>query len=455
MNTVNELKALYLLPHPDCSYHGAETKQTYLEFDRSNICIIGEDRKCIETIYCGDIPGKPSVNIRIYDCNIMFEGNYYVKFYRDKKSILELIIQNEFIDMLITSIYGSYKHMSNVLNTIVDSLINDNEIYTMAYNFVVKYTKELLVSKDTLYIFEEYLLTEHRRNKYPEIRFADNRNILLFEHDENRCALDEEEKIAELIYTNYFDKLVKIIMKKGYGENNFYADLAVWKLVYTIMIEHYAGIFEKEIINKNIDIKTLTVDECINQFFKAHHINKKEERYRLYMTCFLKFHKKFTDNSDYEFENLVNSIINITDNKRKNKELSSFEQELKKSAEFTKKTIDDIDLMTGLEFEDFVSELFSKLGYITQVTKASGDQGVDIIAEKNGIKLGIQAKCYAGAVSNGAVQEVVAGLAHYNLSKGIVVTNSRFTASAIKLARSNNIVLWDRDILKEKLIELN
>jgi len=110
--------------------------------------------------------------------------------------------------------------------------------------------------------------------------------------------------------------------------------------------------------------------------------------------------------------------------------------------------------MDGIEFEHFVADLFNKMGYTATVTKASGDQGIDVIAEKEDRKLGIQAKCYSSAVTNKAIQEVVAGLSHYKLDKGIVVTNNYFTDSARELAMSNNIILWDRTMLKEKIAGL-
>lgn len=114
-------------------------------------------------------------------------------------------------------------------------------------------------------------------------------------------------------------------------------------------------------------------------------------------------------------------------------------------------TIDDVDLMTGEEFEALVARIFTCLGYDAVVTQATGDQGVDVIASKGGTRLGIQAKCYSGPVPNGAVQEIVAGLRYYGLNRGLVVTNNQFTSSAAKLARANNILLWDRSLLKEKL----
>jgi hypothetical protein len=134
--------------------------------------------------------------------------------------------------------------------------------------------------------------------------------------------------------------------------------------------------------------------------------------------------------------------------------LERFTHKLNRSPTNRAYTINDVDLMNGLEFEHFLAVVFTKMGYETEVTKASGDQGIDLIASKGGIKLGVQAKCYSGSVGNSAIQEAVAGINFYHLDKAIVITNSTFTDSAIKLANSNEVVLWDRNILKEKLSEL-
>lgn len=123
------------------------------------------------------------------------------------------------------------------------------------------------------------------------------------------------------------------------------------------------------------------------------------------------------------------------------------------SKEKEKLSIDDIDLMSGIEFENIISNLFKKMGYNTKITKSSGDQGIDVIAIKGDVKIGIQTKCYSSKVSNSAIQEVVAGKNYYNLNKLLVVTNNYFTKGAIELAYKNNVILWDRMILKEKISE--
>ena len=114
------------------------------------------------------------------------------------------------------------------------------------------------------------------------------------------------------------------------------------------------------------------------------------------------------------------------------------------------KTI-DFDSMTGLEFEGFCAEILEKNGYDNvSVTRGSGDQGVDIIAYRDGVKYGFQCKCYTADIENKAVQEIYAGKTYYQCHVGIVLTNRQFTPAAIDLAKKNGIVLWDRN----KLLEL-
>lgn len=114
-------------------------------------------------------------------------------------------------------------------------------------------------------------------------------------------------------------------------------------------------------------------------------------------------------------------------------------------------TIEDFDLMNGQEFERAIADIFKSMGYQISMTPTTGDQGIDIIAVRNGMRIGIQAKCYTGKVPNSAVQEVVAGKEYYGLHRCIVVTNSTFTNSAIELAEANHVTLWDRSVLEEKL----
>lgn len=104
--------------------------------------------------------------------------------------------------------------------------------------------------------------------------------------------------------------------------------------------------------------------------------------------------------------------------------------------------------LDGYEFEKFCCDLLEKNGYtdVTQ-TQLSGDNGIDILANKDGIKYAIQCKCYTGKLGNKAVQEAYTGLKMYNCDIGVVMTNSYFTESAINTAEQTRIRLWDRDYL--------
>lgn len=108
------------------------------------------------------------------------------------------------------------------------------------------------------------------------------------------------------------------------------------------------------------------------------------------------------------------------------------------------------NIQNGYEFEEYVANLYKKLGYtIEEVTKKSGDQGADVIANKDGKRYVIQAKYYNSPVGNKAVQEVVASIKIYGANQAIVVTNNNFTSSAIELAKANNVELINGDKLKE------
>lgn len=117
-----------------------------------------------------------------------------------------------------------------------------------------------------------------------------------------------------------------------------------------------------------------------------------------------------------------------------------------------------IDYMTGEDFEAYVATILGNIGFANiQLTKGSGDQGVDIIAEKDGMKYAFQCKRYDKPVGNKAVQEVFAGKFFYHCHAAVVVTNNYFTQSAKELANENGVVLWDRDKLNSIIysIQLN
>ncbi len=113
-------------------------------------------------------------------------------------------------------------------------------------------------------------------------------------------------------------------------------------------------------------------------------------------------------------------------------------------------SVRDLDDMDGIEFEELTCDILAANGFeIAESTQASGDFGVDVLAEKDNVTYAIQCKRYSGLVGIDAVQQVYAGRAYYECHVAVVLTNQYFTHHAKKLADKIGVVLWDRDTLRE------
>lgn len=113
----------------------------------------------------------------------------------------------------------------------------------------------------------------------------------------------------------------------------------------------------------------------------------------------------------------------------------------------------DFDLLDGHDFEYYCADLLRKRGFQeVEVTRGSGDYGIDILAERDGVTYAIQCKCYGDSVGVKAVQEAYAGRDYYDCMVGAVLTNQYFTQPAVEAAKKLKILLWDRGYL-ESMIE--
>ena len=108
--------------------------------------------------------------------------------------------------------------------------------------------------------------------------------------------------------------------------------------------------------------------------------------------------------------------------------------------------------LTGTEFEHYVALLLKDHYYRhIEITKGSGDQGVDILCERNGKTYAIQCKNYAGAVGNFAVQEAYAGAEFYGCDIPVVICPGSFSRGAIELAETTDVELWDGETLTQMM----
>ena len=105
--------------------------------------------------------------------------------------------------------------------------------------------------------------------------------------------------------------------------------------------------------------------------------------------------------------------------------------------------------MDGIEYEQYCKKILEKAGWQVEETSTTGDQGVDLIASIENLRVCIQCKCFAKAVGNKAVQEIAAGMLHWKGTHSVVVAKSGFTKSAEVLANSTNVILTSDKELKD------
>ena len=112
--------------------------------------------------------------------------------------------------------------------------------------------------------------------------------------------------------------------------------------------------------------------------------------------------------------------------------------------------------LSGVEFEHAITGLLERMGFCAQMTKASGDGGVDIAATLErpfiGGKYLFQCKCFSPdhPVEAATVREFYGAVtADQEAVKGILVTTSVFTAQAREFARHLRIELVDGEQLAQ------
>lgn len=120
----------------------------------------------------------------------------------------------------------------------------------------------------------------------------------------------------------------------------------------------------------------------------------------------------------------------------------------------SKSGIAEIDGMSGLKFEEYLSTLFRRLGYSVELTSRHGDYGADLVVTRDKRRTAVQAKRWNKKVGVKAVQEAVASKGMYGCDSALVVANRDFTQQAQRLARANKVELWGRAMLVEKLLSV-
>ena len=109
----------------------------------------------------------------------------------------------------------------------------------------------------------------------------------------------------------------------------------------------------------------------------------------------------------------------------------------------------DVDSLDPIQFEHYCADILRNSGWDAHVTQASGDQGVDVIANRGNVKAVLQCKKYSQPVGNAAVQEIIAGKQFEQADIAAVVSNNSYTQSAKQLANAAGVHLLHYDELEQ------
>ena len=127
-------------------------------------------------------------------------------------------------------------------------------------------------------------------------------------------------------------------------------------------------------------------------------------------------------------------------------------EEIKKEKELQKKQYDYWLSLNPYVFEKEMAILFEKQGYSANVTKGSGDGGIDIELEKENVRGIVQCKLYQEKVGPGPVRDLFGSMVAGNYKYGYIVNPSGFSDNAYEFSKGKNINLID---LKQIMLMVN
>ena len=326
-----------------------------------------------------------------------------------------VILIYEVLTMIISSFYASFIFSALCLIILVVLLCYsnlDNEKRKEVKCIISKEAHNLFTSKDQLELENNLkILNSKGLYKYVE-KYA------------------KKYKYIDDMYTE-IEKLVGLLNSRGtsFGRTD------VIKLVdEEIILQKYKS-FKKKIISN----KPTSIEQLIIKYVEIHGDSDKG----------VYFLQRLLKENKIERDTL--QLIEKINNVRKQRKLERFESFLN-SDQIEHISLNNLDHISGYEFESLLKKLFESMGYLVEQTKLSGDQGADLIVSKFGERTVVQAKRHSNKITNTAIQEVVAAIRFYKASKAMVVTTNEFTNSAIELAKANKVELIDRNII-EKWVE--
>ena len=116
----------------------------------------------------------------------------------------------------------------------------------------------------------------------------------------------------------------------------------------------------------------------------------------------------------------------------------------------------DMKAISPIDFEKLTQTVLNSMGLVAELTKKTGDGGIDIIAYNKqpviGGKYIIQCKRYNGSVGEPIIRDLYGVVCSERANKGILITTGTFTQSAKKFALDKQIELIDGHDFEQLLL---
>jgi len=101
--------------------------------------------------------------------------------------------------------------------------------------------------------------------------------------------------------------------------------------------------------------------------------------------------------------------------------------------------------LNGLDFEYQITQLFQRLGRQAELTRSTGDWGVDIFIRDPSGLTAVQCKAQQGAVGPAIVRDLYGAMTHFRAARGMIISTGGYTAGARQFALGKPIDLLDLD----------
>lgn len=386
----------------------------------------------------------------------LFFGLLFLELHHLYSSFIRVLILSVIIIFLFYRYHKLQEHVKKGKN-LFEYALNHLKIREIIINYLTKYEPPTKNFNDLL-SFEIYL-----QNKYPIIHqnlnltHLEETYINIIYQKSNFIIDDESSKQDETKNQHYENELIQIskliapILKLQGEKFSLYFTLA---LIKQLSIEYYSELFQQKYGALFNGFELANVKEAIYQYSILPSLNTEKNSLDLAMfTYFLMHHNAFT-NQDF-YQNLE-YVFKELQNQTKIQQEKIFQKHLFISKDELLKEIEEIEIISEMKtkdrFEIFVLELLQKLDY--KNVQRPINKFLDYIVFINNHQLGLNIiyQQDESILSQKHLNHLVAGLKYHQIDKGMIITNSTFTEETKNLANKQNIIIWDKNILKQKAL---